>query len=75
MDVVNEIKQDSNQNYGYCKSCKSDFVFKPDEAWFDEKGLGYSTKLTKCPYCGKIVVLKHLEDKGLNVNLDKRFYE
>lgn len=65
------------QNNGYCRSCDSDFViFEPDkEIWFDESGTGYSTKLCKCPYCNKIVVLQHIEDKGLNVNFDGRYYE
>lgn len=75
MDIANEVNQEIQQNYGHCKSCKSDFIFKPDEVWYDDKGLGYSTKLTKCPYCGKIVVLDYIEDCGLDVNKDKRFYQ
>lgn len=63
------------QNFGRCKSCKSDFVYQPENTWFDEHGYGYSTKLTKCPYCKKIVVLKHIEDRGLNVNFDDRYYK
>ena len=75
MDVNGEGKPNNSQHSEYCKSCKSSFSFKPDEAWFDEKGFGYSTKLVKCKNCGKIVVVKHMEDKGLDVNLDRRFYK
>lgn len=70
MDVTQK-----QQNSGHCKACDSDFVFEPDKAWYDESGYGYSTKLTRCPYCNKIVVLKHIEDKSLNLNFDERYYE
>ena len=75
MDEVYEVKQDSGQNCGHCKSCESNFVFKPDETWFDEHGTGYSTKLCRCPYCNKIVALRYIEDYGLDVNSDERYYK
>lgn len=56
-----------------CSSC-GEFEVKPDNVWFDDSGYGYSTRLTKCPHCGKIVILKHIEDYGLDVNFDNRFY-
>ena len=74
MDSIGEVKQESNQNNSSCRSCNSSFIFKPDEVWFDEQGYGYSTRLTRCPYCGKIVVLGYIEDYGFNVNSDERFY-
>ena len=72
--MINKVKGE-RQNYGFCKSCKSDFIYEPDAIWFDEQGYGYSTKLTKCPYCSKIVVLKHVEDRGLDINSDSRWYK
>lgn len=71
---VNKVQND-NQNAGYCKACKSDFIYEPDAVKFDEQGYGYSIKYTLCPYCGRIVILKYFEDKGLNVNFDDRYYE
>lgn len=68
MDVLNE------KTCGYCKSCDSTFEYQPGDMWFDEHGLGYSTRLTHCKNCGKIVVLETIEDYGLDVNSDKRFY-
>lgn len=63
------------QSNAHCKSCDSDFVYTPDMTWFDEHGYGYSTKLTKCPFCKKIVVVKYYEDSWFDVNNDERFYE
>ena len=71
MDNIQE-KDKSNLT---CKKCKEKFVYFPEETWWDEKGYGYSTKLVKCPHCGCINVVKHVEDYGLDVNSDDRFYE
>ena len=58
-----------------CSSCGG-FKVQPENVWFDEKGYGYSTKLTRCPYCGKIIILGHLEDYGFSMmNYDSRLYE
>ncbi len=57
-----------------CSSCGG-FKVQPESIWFDEQGLGYSTRLTKCPYCGKIIILGYIEDYGLDVNSDSRVYE
>jgi len=43
--------------------------------WWDEGGYGYSAKLCKCPRCGTIQYLEIVEDKGLNINNDLRFYK
>lgn len=66
-----EVKKNDS---AVCSRCGG-FKVKPDNIWFDEQGYGYSTKLTQCPHCGKIVILKHIEDYGLNVNSDRRFYD
>lgn len=68
------MKNNDKQNNVYCKSCKSNQVIFPGECWFDECGYGYSTKLTKCPNCGKIIVVKYIEDSGLDLNLDDKYY-
>lgn len=58
-----------------CKKCQTDFMFKPDECWFDEHGYGYSTKLTTCKNCGCINVVKYTEDYGFSkMNYDSRLY-
>lgn len=62
------------QNYCTCHSCNESFVFEPDDIWWDENSCGYSTKLCKCPYCGSINIVKYIEDYGLDVNFDERFY-
>lgn len=74
MDVVNTMNENKSTKYGYCKSCKSPFEYQPEDMWVDERGLGYSTRLVRCKHCGKIVVLGYIEDYGLDVNADKRFY-
>ena len=63
-----------NQNWATCSKC-GDFTFLPDEVFFDDRGNGYSTKLVKCSHCGKIVVVKHLDDYGFSkMNYDSRYY-
>ena len=57
-----------------CKKCKEVFVHKKHETWYDEKGSGYTLLLTKCPHCETINILKVIEDKGLYVNYDDRYY-
>jgi hypothetical protein len=66
---------EKNKNNCDCIKCHTNFVFKPDECWFDEKGYGYSTKLCKCKNCGCINVVKHIEDYGFSkMNYDRRLY-
>lgn len=65
---------DNKEKHGHCKSCESEFIYQPEDMWFDDSGLGYSTRLTRCPFCNKIVVLGYIEDYGLDVNNDTRFY-
>lgn len=65
----------SEQNNAFCKKCKTDFIFLPHEAFWDDHGYGYSTKLVKCPYCGQVTVVKHQIDRSLNMNNDKRYYK
>lgn len=65
---------EQNKNSGVCSSCGG-FKVQPENVWFDEKGYGYSTKLTKCPHCGKVVILKYQEDYGFSkINTDRRIY-
>lgn len=67
-----EVKNDLNN--ANCVKCKEDFVFDPEDIFFDERGTGYSTKLVKCPYCGSINIIKYYVDKSLDVNNDARYY-
>ena len=63
------------KQYKTCSRCKSLFSFEPDEVFWDEHGTGYSTKLIRCKECNCINVIEHIEDYGMNTNLDLRFYE
>lgn len=57
-----------------CSSCGG-FKVQPENIWFDNKGYGYSTKFTRCPHCGQIIILKYFEDYGFNhLNSDSRYY-
>ena len=58
-----------------CTKCHEDFIYYPEQIWFDDKGYGYSTKLCRCPYCGQINILKHIEDYSMKkLNRDNREY-
>ena len=55
-----------------CIKCKQDFIFFPEETWWNENGSS-STKLVKCPSCGCVQAVKYgsLHD----VNMDMRYYK
>jgi len=57
-----------------CQRCKEIIeTTSPNiKIWWDENGTD-STKLMECPLCGKINVLKVIENK-INPNEDIRFY-
>lgn len=68
-DVL-EVKSES----AVCNKCGG-FKVQPENIWFDERGTGYSTRLTKCPHCGKVVILGYKEDYGFSkMNTDRRLY-
>lgn len=56
-----------------CSQC-GEIKVQPESIYFDEHGYGYSTRITKCPHCGKIIILEYIQDYGLDVNNDERFY-
>lgn len=53
-----------------CKDCKTDMINAVDYS-----GGTYITYLARCPECGKVRIIKFEEDKHLNLNFDKRYYE
>lgn len=72
MKTIKQYEKNDNDS-AVCSSC-GEFQVRPESIWFDESGYGYSTKLTRCPYCGKIIIVKYIEDYGMDVNMDWRFY-
>lgn len=62
------------KNEAICKGCGCSFWYENKETYFDDKGYGYSTKLIKCPSCGKQVVLRYYEDRSMKLNNDSRYY-
>lgn len=64
----------SIQNNCTCKKCDSYFVFKPDETFWIEHST-YSEKVTKCPDCGCINVIRYQDGFNQNPNFDNRYYE
>ena len=57
-----------------CKKCHESFIFKPDEAYWIERGT-YSEKVTKCPHCGCINAVKYIDGFNQNPNLDQRYFD
>lgn len=57
-----------------CKKCNKKYQYDLNKIEYDNSGYGYLTKLIRCPYCGKVKIIKHIEDKSLDVNNDERFY-
>ena len=42
---------------------------------WDEDGFGYSAKVWICEKCGWVARVEYIEDHGLDVNNDPRWYE
>lgn len=57
-----------------CKRCGESFSYDSKDTYFDDHGYGYSTKLVKCSHCNTPNVIKHHEDKWLDVNNDEKYY-
>jgi hypothetical protein len=57
-----------------CDVCNELFDYDELDYVWDENGFGYSTKLVRCKKCGGWNVIEYVEDKGLDVNGDERFY-
>lgn len=58
-----------------CKKCETNFIYYPQDVFFDDKGYGYSTKLVKCPECGCINIIRYMEDRSMKLNDDSRYYD
>ena len=78
MKTIEQYEDDyfesKNQNNCTCKRCHEPFVFKPDDIWWIEHGV-YSEKVTKCPHCGCINVIKYVNGFNQNPNLDDRYFK
>lgn len=70
---INE-EEFSRTNNCTCKKCHESFVFKPDECHWIEQGM-YSEKVTKCPICGCINVVKYQDGFNQNPNFDRRYFK
>lgn len=58
----------------YCGKCKIDF--DPNKnAWWNEDGISGSVKLTKCPQCNKIKILKYVPDSFCRDYILKDIYK
>ena len=70
--VQDVIPEDKKSNC-LCKKCDTNFIFKADEAWWIEQGT-YSEKVTKCPECGCVNVIKYIDGFNQNPNWNSRYY-
>ena len=61
------------RNCKKCTKCKEEFIYMPNEIQWKEFGT-YSAKITTCPYCNTINILKYIDAPGLYVGKDKRYY-
>lgn len=58
-----------------CIQCGKKISVDKNDGWWNDSGYGYSTKLTKCPDCGQLNIVKYQIDDGFDVNKDERWYE
>jgi predicted nucleic acid-binding Zn ribbon protein len=56
-----------------CKKCNEKSEIEQDNIRWAEHGT-YSAKITKCPKCGAVNVIKTINAPGLFVNNDERYY-
>lgn len=58
-----------------CIQCREKYESTDELIYWDDKGYGYSTKLSRCPHCRQLNIIRHEKDIGFDVNKDRRFYE
>ena len=59
----------------YCDKCEEANECDNIAVFWDETGFGYSTKLYRCKNCGNLITIKTIEDNGLYINEDDRYYK
>lgn len=67
-----EWVQESSKHNKDCIKCKTNFVWFPEQTWWDYSG-SVDTKLVRCPECGCIQSIQYKEQ--INPNYDKRLYK
>ena len=65
------MNNDNNKIRITCKRCQRITQVQP---FWDEHGFGYSAKIAICPMCGAYQFVDIVEDRGLDVNNDERYY-
>ena len=71
---IQDVVPEDKKNNCTCKKCHTNFIFKPDECSWFEQGM-YSEKVTKCPECGCINVVKYVDGFNQNPNWNKRYFK
>lgn len=66
-----EWVKESNKHCKTCIKCGEDFIWFPEDTWWDYQG-STPTKLAKCP-CGCIQAVGY--EKEINTNFDHRYYD
>ena len=56
-----------------CKNCGCNFEPDEDKVKWMEWG-SYSEKITTCPECDKVVVIKQENAQGLFINFERKYY-
>lgn len=54
-----------------CIQCGKTFESTDELTYWDDSGYGYSTKLSRCRYCGQLNIIRYQKDKWLIDNNEK----
>lgn len=65
---------DDESAHTACKCKKCSLYFQPEKIWWVEQGM-YSEKVTKCPHCECINVIKYQDGFNQNPNWDDRYFK
>lgn len=57
-----------------CIQCGEKYESTDELIYWDDQGFGYSTCLSKCPFCSQLNIVKYKNDSGFDVNKDERWY-
>ena len=55
-----------------CEKCNRKVEYEIADTWWDYTGSNYDTKLTKCPYCGAVIILEYREEPNRDLWQIKR---
>lgn len=50
-----------------CAQCDNKYEVAVENTWWDFKGMGYDTRLSRCPLCNQLNIVEYIEEPDRTV--------